>query len=192
MTDPRDTGGRDESADVFLLEGGLIMRLAREEDLDACAALYDAARTFMHANGNPTQWPGVYPVRSDAEGDWRAGHLWVAEREGTVVACMSVMPGPDPTYAQIDGEGWLDDEPYTVMHRLAVGDKGRGTGSACLRWLVSRYGNVRADTHADNLPMQHALEKAGFVRRGIITVEDGTPRLAYHHVPLGDRILLGH
>ena len=39
--------------------------------------------------------------------------------------------------------------------------------------------SLRADTHADNKIMQHLLEKNGFARRGIIHVEDGTPRVAY-------------
>ena len=35
------------------------------------------------------------------------------------------------------------------------------------------------DTHADNAPMRHLLEKSGFSHRGTIYVEDGTPRLAF-------------
>ena len=40
---------------------------------------------------------------------------------------------------------------------------------------------VRADTHADNVYMQRALEKSGFVRCGRIYTEDGSPRWAYYH-----------
>ena len=42
---------------------------------------------------------------------------------------------------------------------------------------------MRIDTHAENLPMQRALEKAGFTPCGMIYLiggrEDGDPRLAY-------------
>ena len=158
------------------------LRLAAEKDLDAVMGIYDAARAFMRANGNETQWTGSYPSRSHAERDLANGWLWVYDEGAGPVAVMSVMPGPDRTYASIEGEPWLNDEPYWVMHRLAVARSGRGRGSAMLAWLCERHDNVRADTHEDNLPMQRALERAGFVRCGVVTCDDGTPRIAYHFV----------
>lgn len=164
-----------------------VIRRATESDLDAVMAVYDAARRFMRANGNLTQWTNGYPSRERAESDLAGGWLWVMDGPGAggPVACMSVMPGPDPTYASIEGEPWLDERPYWVMHRLAVAESGRGTGSAMLSFLCREHDNVRADTHEDNLPMQRTLERAGFVRRGTIVCEDGTPRIAYHYVGQG-------
>lgn len=160
------------------------IRPATAADLDAVMAVYDAARRFMRANGNQTQWTNGYPSRAHAERDLAGGWLWVMDAPDArgPVACMSVMPGPDPTYASITGEPWLDERPYWVMHRLAVAESGRGTGSAMLAFLCQAHDNVRADTHEDNLPMQRALERAGFLRRGTIICEDGTPRIAYHYV----------
>lgn len=158
------------------------IRPASEEDLDAVCAIYAAARTFMRTHGNPTQWPGTYPSRDDAAADLAAGHLWVLDEGAGPVGVMAVMPGPDPTYARIEGAGWLDDEPYGVMHRMAVAAQGHGRGARMLAWLVARHDNVRADTHADNLPMRRALERAGFSRRGTIWLADGSPRVAYHFV----------
>lgn len=159
-----------------------VIRRAGEKDLDAVAAIYDAARAFMSANGNPTQWSGSYPVRADAEMDLEEGALWVLDEGSGPAAVMSVLSRADRTYAHIEGEPWLNDEPYWAMHRLAVAEPGRGRGAIMLAWLCERHDNVRADTHADNIPMQRALERAGFVRRGIITCDDGTPRIAYHFV----------
>jgi RimJ/RimL family protein N-acetyltransferase len=48
-----------------------------------------------------------------------------------------------------------------------------------LTWCLEQRGNIRIDTHDDNLPMQRALEKNGFVPCGRIWCEDGTPRIAY-------------
>lgn len=158
------------------------IRRATEKDLDAVAAIYDAAREFMRAHGNPTQWPGDYPDLRDAKKDLEEGALWVMDEGSGPVAVMSVLSRPDRTYARIEGEPWLNDEPYWVMHRLAVAEPGHGRGARMLAWLCGRHDNVRADTHADNVPMQRALESAGFVRRGTITCDDGTPRIAYHFV----------
>lgn len=158
------------------------IRPATEGDLDNVARTYDAARAFMRANGNAVQWAGPYPSRANAERDLALGALWVLDEGAGAVACMSVMPGPDRTYASIEGEPWLDDDPYWVMHRLAVAEPGHGRGAALLAWLCERHDNVRADTHELNVPMRRALERAGFVRRGTITCDDGTPRIAYHFV----------
>lgn len=158
------------------------IRSARAGDLEAVCAIYEAARAFMRANGNPTQWAGAYPGLAEAQADLAAGHLWVLDEGAGAVAVMTVLPGPDPTYAHIEGAGWLNDEPYWVMHRMACLESGHGHGSRMLAWLCERHGNVRADTHADNLPMQRALERAGFSPRGTIWVADGSPRIAYHHV----------
>ena len=144
--------------------------------------LFTAARAFMRTHGNPTQWPDDYPDLRDAEKDLEADALWVLDEGAGPVAVMSVLPGPDPTYAVIEGDSWLNDDPYWVMHRLAVAESGRGAGTRMLERLCAEHDNVRADTHADNLPMQRTLEKCGFVRRGTIYVEDGTPRIAYHFV----------
>lgn len=175
-----------------LAEGQI--RLARPEDLDEVMALYDRARAFMRAHGNSAQWTGGYPFRALAEEDCAAGHLWVlegahgekddgaADSTPALLAVMTVLSGPDPTYAEIAGKPWLNDEPYTVMHRLAVGESGHGAGGRCLAWLCAQHDNVRADTHELNEPMQRALERAGFVRRGTITLGDGSPRVAYHFV----------
>lgn len=161
---------------------GEFIRRACEKDLDAVMDIYDAARVFMRETGNLTQWAGGYPSRAHAERDLANGWLWVYDEGEGPIACMSVMPGPDRTYAAITGKPWLDDEPYWVMHRLACARPGHGVGAAMLSFLCEEHDNVRADTHEDNVPMQRALERAGFERCGTIICDDGTPRIAYHFV----------
>ena len=158
------------------------VRPASAADLKTVCRIYDAARAFMRSHGNPTQWPGDYPGLVDAEKDLALGALFVLDEGAGPVAVMSALPGPEPTYAHIEGDPWLNDEPYWVMHRLAVLEPGHGAGGRMLSWLCARHGNLRADTHADNAPMQRTLERCGFLRRGTIWVEDGTPRIAYHYV----------
>ena len=48
------------------------------------------------------------------------------------------------------------------------------------------FGSVRIDTHPGNIPMQRAIEKAGFVKCGMIKIFDGPekdgPRIAYEKI----------
>ena len=45
--------------------------------------------------------------------------------------------------------------------------------------IKNKIYSLRVDTHEDNWNMNHFLIKHGFVRCGMIFVEDGTPRVAY-------------
>ena len=84
--------------------------------------------------------------------------------------------GDDPTYRYIEGS-WMKDTPYGVIHRIA--GQGGGIFADALSFCEARISHIRIDTHHDNKPMQHVVEKAGFSRRGIIYVDDGSPRIAY-------------
>ena len=66
----------------------------------------------------------------------------------------------------------------TRLH-LHIVCAGEDAAAAAVEYGRSRCCHIRVDTHADNKPMQHLAEKYGFSRRGIIYVEDGTPRIAY-------------
>lgn len=157
-------------------------RLATPDDLDAVADIYERARAFMREHGNPTQWGSSRPSRADSAADCEAGHLWVIDEGAGPLAVLALMPGPDPDYAHIEGHGWLNDDPYWVMHRLAVGVSGKGLGTRFLSWVCEEHPNVRADTHEQNIPMQHTLTACGFVPCGTIWFEGRDPRLAYHYV----------
>lgn len=89
------------------------------------------------------------------------------------------VPGPDPTYARIENGRWPDEKPYCVLHRIASAPGVKGFADFCFRWSLSQYPVLRVDTHQDNRPMLHLLEKNGFVRCGIIRVADGSPRVAF-------------
>ncbi len=156
------------------------IRHAVPADLPAMEALYDQARAFMAAHGNPTQWGDGYPDRAMLEEDMALGRSYVCEENGQVTATLMYTAGPEPTYQIIEDGQWPDDEPYGVVHRLAAGGRG-GAGTSCLNWCLAQSGRLRIDTHADNHPMRSLLDKLGFSYCGVIHVEDGTPRLAYHH-----------
>ena len=159
----------------------LEIRQAREDDLGRVCELYAQARSFMRSHGNTLQWRGDHPGMPDARADLESGALWVTDEGEGPVAVATIMPGPEPTYATIDGR-WIDEGPYWVLHRIAVGKPGHGIGRRLLTWFAEGHRSCRIDTAEPNLPMQALIESCGFVRCGIVIVEDGTPRIAYQRV----------
>jgi len=95
------------------------------------------------------------------------------------MGCFTFIEGDDPTYKEIVKGEWLDDDPYAVIHRIAVLASGRGTGSFCIEWCLGRCRNIRIDTHPDNIPMQRLLGKNGFSLCGMIYNLWGDERLAF-------------
>lgn len=157
------------------------IRLATEQDMPRLRQIYAAAREFMRQNGNPTQWTDRYPLEEDLWEDIRLQRLYVVE-EGHICACFMLCAGPDDTYTEIYDGAWGSDRPYGVLHRVASDGTQRGIVSRAVAFAARQFDHLRIDTHADNLPMQRALAREGFVHRGTITVHDGTPRLAYDRI----------
>lgn len=157
------------------------IRPARPGDLGNILDVYAAARRFMRSAGNPTQWGDSYPPEDMVREDIRLGHCHVVEAEGRIQAVFAMIPGEDPTYRVIEG-AWLDDGPYCAVHRVASRGEVPGLAAEIFRWVLERHPNVRIDTHDDNRPMQHVLEKNGFVRCGRIWTLGGSPRVAFQKI----------
>ncbi|MCI8474606.1 MAG: N-acetyltransferase [Oscillospiraceae bacterium] len=160
-----------------------MIRKAEKKDLPALERIYRAAKAFMVASGNPTQWEEGYPGCL-LEGDIRRGELYVlCEEGGEPHAAFLLALGEDPTYQVIEGGSWTSSAPYGTIHRLGSDGVMRGVFSQCLVFCRRQIPHLRADTHRDNTVMQHLLEKYGFTYRGIIHIYDGSPRLAYELLP---------
>lgn len=158
------------------------IRQTRPEDMGALMALFESARAFMKAHGNPNQWGDTYPPEALIRSDIQRGGSYVCCEEGQILGTFYFAPGPDPTYGEIWGGSWLSDAPYWVVHRVATGGSRRGVATFCLEWCLSRQGHIRVDTHRDNFPMQKTLLKNGFSQRGIIHLANGAERIAFEQV----------
>ncbi len=141
-------------------------------------SIYDKAREFMAQNGNPKQWGKAYPPDDRIHQDILDGKCYVNLDGDHIRAVFYFAVEQDPTYGYIEG-AWCNAEPYGVIHRIAVGESGKGVAAECFRYAFERCGNLRIDTHEKNTPMQRCLAKNGFTRCGIIYLEDGDPRIAY-------------
>ena len=160
----------------------MLIRKTTEADLPRIGEIYENAKRFMRESGNPNQWNSGTPNADTAREDMENGVGYVAEEDGRIVAVFMFSLDRDPTYANIyDGE-WINDEPYGVIHRIAVAEQGKGIIGHCINECYARCHNLRIDTHRDNMPMQRALLGRGFRYCGIIHLENGDERLAYQKI----------
>lgn len=156
-----------------------MIRPATLRDIPDIMRIFSAARAFMRQNGNMTQWSGGYPSEDIVRQDIALGESYCIEEDGNVGAVFTLLSRPDPTYKIIyDGE-WKSEAPYGTIHRIATDGSVKGVVAKAVQFALKTHSTLRCDTHEDNLPMQHALTKAGFDYCGIIHLENGEPRLAY-------------
>jgi maltose O-acetyltransferase len=158
-----------------------MIRLAQLGDLQAIMSIYESARRFMRSRGNSMQWVNGYPAENLICQDIANGNCYVGvDNDSRISFVFAFIVGDDATYRKIDG-AWLNNRSYGTIHRLASAGRGTGVFRQCLDFCLTQIDEIRVDTHADNLPMRNAVERAGFVRCGVIYVADGTPRIAYQY-----------
>ena len=155
------------------------IRRAKIEELDTIMSIFVRARAFMAETGNPNQWGQNKPSREMIEEDIRQGHSYVCVENGEIAATFFYCEGEDPTYNKIYDGQWLNEKEYSVVHRIASAGTVKGAGSFCLNWAFNQCGNLKIDTHKDNVVMQNTLKKLGFSYCGIIYLLDGDERLAF-------------
>lgn len=155
------------------------IRHAALSDLPEILPIYADARAFMRKTGNLAQWAGGFPPQELLEEDIAAGKLYVCMDQGAIACVFYFAQEADPTYQHIYHGAWLSDAPYGVIHRIAAAQGTRGAATFCLNWALAQTGNVRIDTHRDNIPMQSLLKKLGFTLCGDIRLQSGAHRYAY-------------
>jgi lysophospholipase L1 and related esterases len=153
--------------------------LAKEADLPRIMEIYDIAKAYMRASGNPNQWNGAYPDPETLRTDMEKQRLYVYKKNGRIHGVFMLLLEEEPTYAYIEDGSWREEAPYGTIHRLAGDGEVKGLFAKCVAFCEKKVPYLRADTHFDNHTMQHLLEKNGFERRGIIYLKNGDPRIAY-------------
>ena len=150
------------------------------DDVPVIMRLIEEARGIMRSCGNVNQWINGYPSRETIEADISNEHCHLCvEQGGDVIASFAFIPGPEPTYREIYEGSWLDDKPYHVVHRLASSAASHGVFDDVMDYCMAVAGNLRIDTHRDNVIMRHVIDRYGFTYCGIIYLADGAERLAY-------------
>ena len=159
----------------------MYIRKATYDDIPALMPLFESAKAIMRSSGNMNQWGSGYPSQEVVCKDIEQGVCYVATdgADGEIEATMAFIPGPDPTYSYIEDGEWPDENPYSVIHRIAVAVPGKGYAHRLFDWAFEHAGTVRIDTHRDNVIMKHVLHKYGFVYCGVIYLANGDARDAY-------------
>lgn len=152
---------------------------AKEADLPRILEIYNIAKAYMRASGNPNQWNGTYPDPETLRTDIEKQRLYVYKKNGRIHGVFMLLLEEEPTYAYIENGSWRQETPYGTIHRLAGDGEVKGLFAKCVAFCEGKVKYLRADTHFDNHTMQHLLEKNGFERRGIIYLANGDPRIAY-------------
>lgn len=172
---------------VKMEQDDLTFRLATLADAPAIMSIIDYARHQMLAEGKQ-QWNESYPVLQHIEADILSGHAYVMCLCDKIVAYGAIIFGEEPAYRHIQKGQWLSEQPYVVVHRLAVSGtaRKRGLGTLFMQWvekLMLERGvySFKVDTNFDNFAMQRVLEKLHFCYCGEIKYERGT-RMAYEKI----------
>jgi RimJ/RimL family protein N-acetyltransferase len=158
------------------------IRRTRESDVDEIMKIYAKAREFMRQTGNPDQWSDNYPSRELIASDIDKKSSYVLLENNEIIATFFFAVGIEPTYKEIHEGMWLNNDEYGTIHRVAVKYQGRNIFGQVLEYCSSLINNIRIDTHRDNIPMQTALMKNGFIRCGIIYLENGDERFAFQRM----------
>lgn len=160
----------------------MFIRKAQEAEFPKIMEIYSAAQDFMAANNNASQWGKTHPDPRLIEEDIKNGELFVC-MEGDRIACVFFFRmAEDPTYNIIYDGAWQNDEPYGVVHRIASSRIVKGAAKFCLNWAFEQCGSLRIDTHKNNIPMQNLLSSLNFKYSGIIHLESGDERMAFHKI----------
>jgi len=161
------------------------IRKAILEDLPAMMEIVSQAQQSLKLLG-VDQWQNGYPTPEIITKDIRHGYAYVLVDEKQVIAMLSVIYNNEPTYDRIYEGEWLSRGEFVVVHRMAVAGQSKKKGIASLllkeveQMAIEKHiPSFKVDTHENNRPMRHTLEKNGFTYCGRIFLADGNPRVAY-------------
>ena len=151
------------------------IRLANTSDTNRIFEIYEYARAYMKAHGNPNQWGDNRPEKSLTKDDIKNQRCYVMEDDGHIFACFVFTIGFEKAYEA----KFPSKVEYGVIHRVASDGSKRGIVELIVDFAKGKVNFLRIDTHEDNKTMQRAIERQNFKRLGIIYLEDGSPRILY-------------
>lgn len=159
--------------------GEYLYRRATAEDIDAVSSIYDRSIDSQAENyartGSITGWKkGLYPARSTAEESLERGDLFVAEKDGKVVATAIINQEQVDVYATGRWKHAVPDNQVMVLHTLVVDPDcaAHGIGRGFLDFYeqyAREHGctELRIDTNVTNTIAHRFYNKIGYEDIGI-------------------------
>ncbi len=164
------------------------IRQSNKNDISAIMHIINQAQeSFKLAGIN--QWQNNYPNETSILKDIELDESFVVLDNELIIGTFALSYRNESTYDIIYDGKWLSNNPYAVIHRIAIENsyKGKGVSSYVFneveKWcLAKNIHSIKIDTHSDNQSMRKLLIKNGFSYCGIIYLLDGNKRLAYEKV----------
>lgn len=149
----------------------MLVRKAVLEDIDEVIRIKNEAIDYMAENGND-QWDRDYPTYDTFLNFIKNDYMYIIEDEEGALGIIGIVDTEDKEYGTIE---WSPSTSSIVVHRMAIGSRGRGKGLATylLNFAISeakRRGAdiIKMDTYYKNKPAQSLFKKLGFVFKGTI------------------------
>lgn len=163
-------------------------RKATLQDSSAILEIVQEAQKALK-EANIDQWQNGYPNEESIHSDINAGISYVVEKNNKVVATVAYLFEEDPNYITPLSGKWIGNQNYACIHRIAI--KTQEKGSEVSSYLMEQLkqlalekevDSIRVDTHKDNFRMQRYLKKHGFIKIGVIALQDGALRDAFEYL----------
>ena len=173
----------------------MLIRATTPADVPAVMTIIEEARRTIAALGID-QWQNGTPNETMITADVQAGQSRVVVKDGEVAGTFALIDNGEPVYDVIEDGTWQTPDKnsagewnYLAIHRVAISVAHRGSGisTAVIEYAEETArtlgrNSLRIDTHEGNVVMRRMLERHGFVRCGIIHLENGDPRVAYEKI----------
>ncbi|TAH64769.1 MAG: GNAT family N-acetyltransferase [Anaerolineaceae bacterium] len=145
-----------------------MIRLARENDLELAAKIYDDILDLEEETISYTNWQkGIYPTIKDAKKAYLEGTFYVGEDDGIIWGSMILNELQLPEYANIP---WtIETDRVLVIHTLCISPNftGKGKAKEFVKFAEkyakdNGYEAIRLDTYEGNLPANSMYPKLGY------------------------------
>ena len=163
-----------------------VFRKAKISDVEEIWKIFQYAIASRKADGS-LQWQAGYPNKDSISDDIGSGYAYILTDNQTIMAYAAVIFDIEPAYEIIEGQ-WQTQQPYVVVHRIAVSKEAKGLGYAkeiliqIEELAVSnKYFSVRVDTNFDNPAMLRIIDKLDYVYCGEVYFS-GSARKAFEKV----------
>lgn len=152
------------------------IKLAEFKDYDEIYNIYLIAQKHMSDENNHKQWSDKEVFKKDVERYLNNKCFYIVLDENEIVGFFALIYGIDHTYDEIRDGQWLNEEEYVTIHKIASKYFQKHIASFILENVESKVKNqniknVRIDTHEKNISMRTFLEKRGFKKCGVISIE---------------------